>query len=128
MSCSGGAAPPGPPAATVCRSRALRASEAPGERRVDNPRGPGQSVIDGLLRASGVMLAGKTVVVAGFGACGTGIAESAPALGARVVITEGDPVRALDAVLRGFLVLPLADAAPIGEGFITATGSADGIP
>ena len=92
---------------------------------MDNRHGTAQSVIDGLLRASGVLLAGKTVVVAGFGACGAGIAESARALGARVVITEVDPVRALDAVLRGFLVLPLADAAPIGEVFITATGSAD---
>jgi adenosylhomocysteinase len=65
------------------------------------------------------------MVVAGFGACGAGIAEFARALGSRVVITEVDPVRALDAVLRGFLVLPLADAAPLGEVFITATGSAD---
>jgi adenosylhomocysteinase len=103
----------------------IAASDTPVTRLVDNRHGTAQSVIDGLLRASGVLLAGKTVVVAGFGACGVGIAESARALGARVVITEVDPVRALDAVLRGFLVLPLADAAPIGEVFITATGSAD---
>jgi adenosylhomocysteinase len=103
----------------------IAASETPVTRLVDNTHGTAQSVIDGLLRASGVLLAGKTVVVAGFGACGSGIAESARALGARVVITEVDPVRALDAVLRGFRVLPLADAAPIGELFITATGSAD---
>jgi len=63
--------------------------------------------------------------VAGFGACGSGIAESARALGARVVVTEVDPVRALDAVLRGFRVLPIAEAAPIGEVFITATGSTE---
>jgi adenosylhomocysteinase len=103
----------------------IAASDTPVTRLVDNRHGTAQSVIDGLLRASGILLAGKTVVVAGFGACGVGIAESARALGARVVITEVDPVRALDAVLRGFLVLPLADAAPIGEVFITATGSAD---
>ncbi|HEX4291174.1 MAG TPA: adenosylhomocysteinase [Trebonia sp.] len=103
----------------------IAASDTPVTRLVDNRHGTAQSVIDGLLRASGVLLAGKTVVVAGFGACGVGIAETARALGARVVITEVDPVRALDAVLRGFLVLPLADAAPIGEVFITATGSAD---
>jgi adenosylhomocysteinase len=103
----------------------IAASDTPVTRLVDNRHGTAQSVIDGLLRASGVLLAGKTMVVAGFGACGVGIAESARALGARVVITEVDPVRALDAVLRGFLVLPLADAAPIGEVFITATGSAD---
>jgi len=103
----------------------IAASDTPVTRLVDNRHGTAQSVIDGLLRASGILLAGKTVVVAGFGACGVGIAESARALGARVVITEVDPVRALDAVLRGFLVLPLADAAPIGEVFITATGSTD---
>ena len=103
----------------------VAASDTPVTRIVDNTHGTAQSVIDGLLRASGVLLAGKTVVVAGFGACGSGIAESARALGARVVITEVDAVRALDAVLRGLRVLPIADAAPIGEIFITATGSAE---
>jgi adenosylhomocysteinase len=103
----------------------VAASDTPVTRIVDNTHGTAQSVIDGLLRASGVLLAGKTVVVAGFGACGSGIAESARALGARVVITEVDAVRALDAVLRGFQVLPIAEAAPIGEIFITATGSAE---
>jgi adenosylhomocysteinase len=101
----------------------IAASETPTTRLMENLRGTAQSVIDGLLRASGVLLAGKTVVVAGFGACGTGIAEAACGLGARVMVTEVDPVRALDAVLRGFRVLPLADAAPLGEVFITATGS-----
>jgi adenosylhomocysteinase len=103
----------------------IAASDTPATRLVENLRGTGQSVIDGLLRASGILLAGKTVVVAGFGPCGTGIAEAARGLGARVVITEVDPVRALDAVLRGFRVVPLADAAPIGEVFITATGTAE---
>jgi adenosylhomocysteinase len=103
----------------------IAASDTPVTRIVDNTHGTAQSVIDGLLRASGVLLAGKTMVVAGFGACGSGIAESARALGARVVITEVDPVRALDAVLRGFRVLPIADAAPLGEIFITATGSTE---
>ncbi len=103
----------------------IAASDTPVKRLVDNTRGTGQSVIDGLLRASGILLAGKTVVVAGFGFCGTGIAECARGLGARVVITEVDPVRALDAVLRGFQVLSLAAAAPLGEVFITATGSAE---
>jgi adenosylhomocysteinase len=103
----------------------IAASDTPVKRLVDNTRGTGQSVIDGLLRSSGVMLAGKTVVVAGFGACGTGIAECARGLGARVLVTEVDPVRALDAVLRGFRVLTLAEAAPLGEVFITATGTAE---
>jgi adenosylhomocysteinase len=103
----------------------IAASDTPATRLMENLRGTGQSVIDGLLRATGILLAGKTVVVAGFGPCGTGIAEAARGLGARVVITEVDPVRALDAVLRGYRVLPLADAAPIGEVFITATGTAE---
>src|SRR5215468_10871550 len=103
----------------------IAASDTPVKRLVDNTRGTGQSVIDGLLRASGILLAGKTVVVAGFGSCGTGIAECARSLGARVLITEVDPVRALDAVLRGFRVLTLHEAAPLGEVFITATGSAE---
>ena len=103
----------------------IAASDTPAKRLVDNTHGTGQSVIDGLLRASGILLAGKTVVVAGFGSCGTGIAECARGLGARVLITEVDPVRALDAVLRGFRVLTLHDAAPLGEVFITATGSAE---
>ena len=103
----------------------VAASDTPVTKIVDNTHGTAQSVIDGLLRASGVLLAGKTVVVAGFGACGSGIAESARALGARIMVTEVDPVRALDAVLRGFRVLPMADAAPLGEVFITATGSTE---
>jgi adenosylhomocysteinase len=102
----------------------IAASDTPVTRIVDNIHGTAQSVIDGLLRASGILLAGKTVVVAGFGACGAGIAESARGLGAGVVVTEVDPVRALDALLRGFRVQPIADAAPAGEVFITATGSA----
>jgi adenosylhomocysteinase len=103
----------------------IAASDTPAKRLVDDLHGTGQSVIDGLLRASGMMLAGRTVVVAGFGTCGTGIAEAASGLGALVVVTEVDPVRALDAVLRGYRVLPLAEAALIGEVFITATGSAE---
>ncbi len=103
----------------------IAASDTPVKRLVDNTRGTGQSVIDGLLRASGLLLAGKAVVISGFGSCGIGIAECARGLGARVLITEVDPVRALDAVLRGFRVLTLADAAPLGEVFITATGSAE---
>ena len=103
----------------------IAANDTAAKRLVDNTRGTGQSVIDGLLRASGILLAGKTVVVTGFGACGVGIAECARGLGAGVIVTEVDPVRALDAVLRGFRVLPLAEAAPLGEVFITATGTAE---
>ena len=91
----------------------------------DNPRGTGQSVNDGVLRATNTLLAGRVVVVAGYGACGRGIADAARGLGARVIVTEVDPVRALDAVLAGFDVLPMAVAAPAGEVLITATGSRD---
>ena len=95
------------------------------KRMFDNTRGTGQSVIDGVLRATNVLLAGRVVVVAGYGASGRGIAEAARGLGAQVVVTEVDPVRALEAVLAGFRVLPMTDAVPSGEVFITATGSRD---
>jgi adenosylhomocysteinase len=92
-------------------------------RRFDNYFGTGQSVIDGILRATNLLLAGKVVVVAGYGSCGSGIAERARGLGAQVIVTEVDPVRALDALMQGFRVLPMARAAPLGQVFITATGS-----
>ena len=103
----------------------IAANDTPAKRMMDNVCGTGQSVIDGILRATNTLLAGKTVVVAGFGASGAGIADRAFGLGAQVVVTEVDPVRALDASLRGYRVLPMAEAAPLGEVFITATGSAD---
>ena len=95
------------------------------KRMFDNTRGTGQSVIDGVLRATNTLLAGRVVVVAGYGASGRGIAEAARGLGAQVIVTEVDPVRALEAVLAGFRVLPMAEAVPEGEVFITATGSRD---
>ena len=102
------------------------AADATGTRRMlDNTYGTGQSVIDGLLRATNILLAGRTVVVAGFGWCGRGIAQRARGLGAQVIVTEVDPVRALDAVMQGYRVLPMSEAAPLGEVFITATGSRD---
>jgi len=95
------------------------------KRMVDNGCGTGQSVIDGILRATNTLLAGKTVVVAGFGPCGQGIASRARGLGAQVIVTEIDPGRALDEVLQGLRVLPMLAAAPLGEIFVTATGSRD---
>ena len=95
------------------------------KRMFDNTCGTGQSVIDGVLRATNILLAGRVVVVAGYGASGRGIADAARGLGAHVMVTEVDPVRALEAVLAGFRVLPMADAVPSGEVFITATGSRD---
>ncbi|HUZ51698.1 MAG TPA: adenosylhomocysteinase [Streptosporangiaceae bacterium] len=94
-------------------------------RMFDNGYGTSQSVIDGLLRATNMLLAGKTVVVAGYGSCGSAIAERAAGLGAHVIVTEVDPVRALDAIMRGYRALPMAEAAPAGDVFITATGSRD---
>jgi len=95
------------------------------KRLVEGTCGTGQSVIDGILRATNTLLAGKTMVVAGFGPSGRGVAERARGLGAQVIVTEIDPVRALDASLHGFRVLPMAQAAPLGELFVTATGNRD---
>ncbi|HEY3734676.1 MAG TPA: adenosylhomocysteinase [Streptosporangiaceae bacterium] len=103
----------------------VAANDTPARRMVDNTCGTGQSVVDGILRATNTLLAGKTVVVAGFGACGQGIASRVRGLGAQVIVTETDPVRALDAVLQGFRVLPMLAAAALGEMFVTATGSRD---
>jgi adenosylhomocysteinase len=90
---------------------------------IDHQYGTGQSVLDGIMRATNTLLAGKTVVVAGFGPCGSGVAERARGLGAQVIVTEVDPVRALSAFMQGFRVLPMTAAASEGELFITATGS-----
>jgi adenosylhomocysteinase len=103
----------------------IAANDTAAKRLVDNTFGTGQSVIDGILRATNTLLAGKTVVVAGFGASGRGVADRARGAGAQVIVTEIDPVRALDASLHGFRVLPMAQAAPLGEVFVTATGSCD---
>jgi adenosylhomocysteinase len=103
----------------------IAANDTAARRLVEGTCGTGQSVIDGILRAANTLLAGKTVVVAGFGASGRGVAERALGFGAQVIVTEIDPVRALDASLRGFQVMPMAEAVPRGEVFITATGSVD---
>src|SRR6202020_1101481 len=96
-------------------------------RLVDSTFGTGQSVIDGILRATNTLLAGKTVGGAGFGASGRGVGDPGRGLCAEVVVTEIDPVRALDAVLRGFRVLQMAQAARCRHLFITVTGSTEGI-
>jgi len=91
----------------------------------DNVYGTGQSSLDGILRASSVLIAGKTFVVAGFGHCGKGVAMRARGMGANVVITEVKPTAALKAILEGYQVMPMDQAAKIGEIFITATGMKD---
>ena len=88
----------------------------------DNRYGTGQSTMDGVIRATNVLIAGKTVVVAGYGWCSKGIAMRAKGLGANVIVTEVDPLRALEAVMDGFRAQPMIDAAPIGDLFITSTG------
>jgi adenosylhomocysteinase len=89
----------------------------------DNRYGTGQSTIDGILRATNILLAGKTIVVAGYGWCGKGIAMRARGMGARVIVTEVDPVRALEAAMDGFMVTTMNRAAALGDIFITATGN-----
>jgi adenosylhomocysteinase len=95
------------------------------QRLVANRHGTGQSTLDAVMRSTGTLLAGAVVVVAGYGWCGSGVAARARGLGAHVVVTEVDPERALDAVLEGHRVLPMAQAAQLGDVFITVTGNRD---
>jgi adenosylhomocysteinase len=89
----------------------------------DNRYGTGQSTIDGILRATNILLAGKYFVVAGYGWCGRGVAMRAKGMGANVIITEVDPLKALEAVMDGFTVMPIKEAARIGDIFVTVTGN-----
>lgn len=88
----------------------------------DNRYGTGQSVWDGIMRTTNLIVAGKVVVVSGYGWCGKGVSLRAKGLGAKVIVTETDPVRALEAVMDGFQVMPMAEAAKLGDMFITVTG------
>ena len=92
----------------------------------DNRYGTGQSVWDGVMRTTNLVVAGTTVVVAGYGWCGKGVAMRAKGLGAKVVVTEVDPVKAIEAVMDGFTVLPMIEAAKVGDWFVTVTGC-DGV-
>ena len=89
----------------------------------DNRYGTGQSTIDGILRATSVLISGKNFVVSGYGWCGKGVSMRARGMGANVIVTEVDPVRALEAVMDGFRVMPIKEAARIGDIFVTATGN-----
>ena len=89
----------------------------------DNRYGTGQSTLDGIIRATNVLLAGTTIVVAGYGWCGRGAASRARGMGANVIVTEIDPTKAIEAVMDGFRVMTMAEAAPIGDIFITVTGN-----
>lgn len=109
-------------AAGVLRFPVISVNDAQTKHLFDNRYGTGQSTIDGLIRATNLLLAGRTMVVCGFGWCGRGLASRARGMGAQVVVTEVEPVRALEAVMEGYRVMPLAEAAPIADVIITVTG------
>lgn len=104
---------------------AIAVNNAQTKHLFDNRYGTGQSTLDGIIRATNILLAGRTVVVAGYGWCGKGVAQRARGLGANVVVTEVDPVKAVEAVMDGFRVMPMAEAARIGDVFVTVTGNRD---
>lgn len=89
----------------------------------DNRYGTGQSTLDGIIRATNILLAGRNLVVVGYGWCGKGVALRARGMGANVIVTEIDPIKAVEAVMDGFRVMPMASAAPIGDIFVTVTGN-----
>ncbi|WP_138498771.1 adenosylhomocysteinase [Nostoc sp. PA-18-2419] len=102
---------------------AVNVNDADTKHFFDNRYGTGQSTLDGIIRATNILLAGKTIVVVGYGWCGKGTALRARGLGGNVVVTEIDPIKAIEAVMDGFRVLPMAEAAQIGDLFITVTGN-----
>ncbi len=102
---------------------AMNVNDADTKHFFDNRYGTGQSTLDGIIRATNILLAGKTIVVAGYGWCGKGTALRARGLGGNIIVTEIDPIRAIEAVMDGFRVLPMAEAATQGDIFITVTGN-----
>lgn len=106
----------------VLKFPVIAVNDAKTKHFFDNRYGTGQSTIDGILRATNVLLAGKNFVVAGYGWCGRGIAMRARGMGANVIITEVDPLKALEAVMDGYRVMPMSEASKIGDIFVTVTG------
>lgn len=106
----------------VLRYPIVAVNDADTKHLFDNRYGTGQSTIDGILRSTNFLLAGSTFVLAGYGHCGKGLAMRASGMGARVIVTEVDPLRALEAVMDGYRVLPMGEAAPLGDCFVTVTG------
>jgi len=102
---------------------AMNVNDAETKHFFDNRYGTGQSTLDGVLRATNVLLAGKTMIVAGYGWCGKGVAMRARGLGSNVIVTEINAVRAIEAAMDGFLVMPMDEAAPLGDIFVTVTGN-----
>ena len=109
-------------AAGALRFPIIAVNEALTKHMFDNRYGTGQSTLDGLIRATNILLAGRTIVVCGYGWCGRGVAMRAKGMGSHVVVTEVDPLRALEAAMDGFQVLPMEKAAQVGDIFVTATG------
>ena len=103
----------------------MAVNDAKAKHYYDNKYGTGQSVWDGIMHTTNLVVAGKTVVVAGYGWCGKGVAMRAAGLGARVIVTEIDPFKALDATMNGFQVMTMDQAAPLGDVFVTVTGCRD---
>ncbi|HEY2994276.1 MAG TPA: adenosylhomocysteinase [Methylomirabilota bacterium] len=101
----------------------IAVNDADTKHLFDNRYGTGQSTIDGILRATNILLAGKTLVVAGYGMCGRGVATRAKGMGAHVIVTEVEPMRALEAVMDGFQVMKMSQAAEEGDVFVTVTGN-----
>lgn len=100
----------------------IAVNDAMTKHMFDNRYGTGQSTLDGIVRATNILIAGKTIVVAGYGWCSRGIAMRASGFGGNVIVTEVDPLKALEAVMDGFRVMPMPEAAKIGDVFVTATG------
>ena len=100
-------------------------NDAKAKHYYDNKYGTGQSVWDGIMHTTNLVVAGKTVVVAGYGWCGKGVAMRAAGMGANVIVTEVDPFKALDATMNGFRVMTMDQAAPLGDVFVTVTGCKD---
>ncbi|MBI4666420.1 MAG: adenosylhomocysteinase [Nitrospinae bacterium] len=105
----------------------IAVNDADTKHLFDNRYGTGQSTLDGIIRATDMLIAGKKVVVSGYGWCGKGCASRAKGMGAQVVVVEVDPIRALEAAMDGFEVMPMNDAAKVGDLFITVTGGMDAI-
>src|SRR6266542_951822 len=109
--------------AGVLKFPVIAVNDAQTKHFFDNRYGTGQSTLDGIIRATNLLMAGRKVVVCGYGWCGKGVALRARGLGAQVIVTEVDPIRALEAAMDGFAVMPLAKAAPVGDIFVTVTGN-----
>jgi adenosylhomocysteinase len=108
--------------ASVLKFPAVAVNDAMCKHFFDNRYGTGQSTLDGVIRATDHLIAGKKVVIAGYGYCGKGAASRARGMGGHVIVTEVDPIKAIEAVMDGFEVMPMAEAAKIGDIFITVTG------